>query len=97
MGLIRTDVSEEYISSIYRVERVSERVTSVLIRPTRHHILEDGITPVQLLTMRTQMCYFGEPVLLIFTHQSQCQSGLKYELTSMSRKLESCAEVPLEA
>jgi hypothetical protein len=49
--LVRTEVSEELIASIFRVEIVPELGTtlavtvgtSVLTRPARRHIPEDGI------------------------------------------------------
>jgi hypothetical protein len=55
VALVRTDVSEEHVASIIRVERINERGTtmmmevtrfsemSVLTRATERHIPEDGI------------------------------------------------------
>jgi hypothetical protein len=41
IGLVRVEVSEECITSIFRVERHSFE-TLDLTRPTRRHITEDG-------------------------------------------------------
>jgi hypothetical protein len=52
MALVRTDTSEESITSIIRVKRISElgmlavtsnSETTVLTRATWHHVLEGGI------------------------------------------------------
>jgi hypothetical protein len=64
MALVRTDVSEEPITSIIRVTRIGELVTlmmeelrssetSVLIRPTRRHIPEDCILQNNAKSIRT--------------------------------------------
>jgi hypothetical protein len=70
VGLMWTDVSEERIASIFRVEKSSE--TSVHTRPTQRHIPEDGIlhtyVPVKFSLLlstesaRTNLQVFGNNV-----------------------------------
>jgi hypothetical protein len=43
MGIVRTNVPEERVASIIRVERLRQLRTSVLTRPTLRHIPEDCI------------------------------------------------------
>jgi hypothetical protein len=53
VGLVRTGVSEDLIASIFRVERLFDvgirlavsviLENSILTRPTRRHIPEDGV------------------------------------------------------